>query len=261
MTTDKHTRAVVTRRLDVADDLWTVRIRPEEPVSFKPGQYATLGVEAEPRMIERAYSIASSPLEDELEFFIELVPHGKLTPRLHALKEGDSLWIRKLTRGHFVFDAREDKINHLMISTVTGIAPFVSMARTQVRSIADGAAADRRFYLMQGASRSWELAYSDELSRLDAENDWLTYVPTVSRPHEDADWKGLTGRVHDLVLGQLERFCCGPKETVAYLCGHPGMIEAGRKMLIEAGFANEDVHEEKYWIPKKGADEGDTADA
>lgn len=254
MTTDKHTRGVVTRRLDVADDLWTVRIRPEEKIDFKPGQYATLGVEAEPRMIERAYSIASSPLEDELEFFIEYVPDGKLTPRLHALKEGDTLWIRKLTRGHFVFDDRPGKINHVMIATVTGIAPFVSMARTKIREHAQGGAAnDHRFYMMQGASRSWELAYADELRKLDQENDWLTYVPTVSRPHEDTEWKGLTGRVHDLVVGHLERFCCGPQETVAYLCGHPGMIEAGRKMLIDAGFANEDVHEEKYWVPKKGA--------
>lgn len=258
MTTDKHTRAVITRRLDVADDLWTVRIRPEEPIPFKPGQYATLGVEAEPRMIERAYSIASSPLEDELEFFIELVPHGKLTPRLHALKEGDSLWVRKLTRGHFVLDERPGKKNHVMIATVTGIAPYVSMVRTHARRLADGEVSDQHFYLFQGASRSWELAYDEELRALAERHDWVDYVPTVSRPHEDTDWKGLTGRVHDLVLGELERLCCGPSDSVAYLCGHPGMIEAGRSLLVNAGFANEDVHEEKYWVPKKGT--GDESD-
>lgn len=253
MPTDKHTRAVITRRIDVADDLWTVRIRPETPLDFQPGQYATLGVEAEPRMIERAYSIASSPLEDELEFFIELVPEGKLTPRLYALKEGDSLWVRRIARGHFVFDARPEKIHHVMVSTVTGIAPFVSMSRTEIRRRSAGEASERRFYLLQGASRSWELAYDGEMEELDAANDWLTYIPTVSRPHEDPEWKGLTGRVHDLVLGHLEKFCCAPSDTTVYLCGHPGMIESGKELLIGSGFAAGDIHEEKYWVPKKGA--------
>lgn len=254
MPTDKHTRAVITRRLEIADDLWTMRIRPEEPVGFKPGQYATLGVEADPRPIERAYSIASAPHEGELEFFIELVPEGKLTPRLHALKEGDSLWVRKMTRGHFVFDEREGKTNHLMISTVTGIAPFVSMSRDRAHRLAAGESlATANFFLMQGASRSWELAYSDEMLELERDHEWLRYVPTVSRPHEDSEWKGLTGRVHDLVVGHLERFCCGPSDTVAYLCGHPGMIEAAKGILAEVGFDKADVHDEKYWIPKAGS--------
>lgn len=250
MPTDKHVRGTITSRRDVAPDLWTIRLRPEAAIPFEPGQYATLGVEAEPRMIERAYSIAASPLEEELEFFIELVPEGKLTPRLYALREGDTLWVRKIARGHFVLDARPEKLHHVMVSTVTGIAPFLSMGRTEARRRADGHESDRRFYMLQGASRSWELAYETELRRMDLEYEWLTYVPTVSRPHEDPEWKGLTGRVHDLVLGHLEKFCCEPSSTAVYLCGHPGMIEAAKQMLIEAGFDPKDIHDEKYWIPK-----------
>lgn len=250
MSTDKHARAIITSRRDIAPDLWTVRMRPETPIPFEPGQYCTLGVEAEPRMIERAYSIAASPLEDELEFFIELVPEGKLTPRLYELREGDSLWVRKVARGHFVLDPRPEKIHHVMVSTVTGIAPFLSMGRTEARRRAEGKESDRRFYMLQGASRSWELAYADELMEMDRQYDWLTYVPTVSRPHEDPEWRGLTGRVHELVLGHLEKFCCEPSQTAVYLCGHPGMIESARQMLAGSGFDEKDIHDEKYWIPK-----------
>ena len=258
MATDKHTRAVITSRRDIAADLWTVRIRPETPIPFEPGQYATLGVEAEPRMIERAYSIAASPLEDELEFFIELVPEGKLTPRLYALGVGDSLWVRKVARGHFVLDARPEKVNHVMVSTVTGIAPFLSMGRTEARRRASGESANRRFYVLQGASRSWELAYADELMAMDRDHDWITYVPTVSRPAEDPEWKGLTGRVHELVLGHLEKFCCEAAQTAVYLCGHPGMIESAKQMLVDAGFDPKDIHDEKYWIPKPARAEAET---
>ena len=72
---DKFYRAKILTRADFAADLWMIRVDPGGPFSFKPGQYATLGVQAEEKRIERAYSIVSSPLESEIEFFFELVPY------------------------------------------------------------------------------------------------------------------------------------------------------------------------------------------
>ena len=72
---DKHYQARILERRDVSPDLWIVRIDPGGPFEFRAGQYATLGVEREGKRLERAYSIVSSPYEDSLEFFVELVPH------------------------------------------------------------------------------------------------------------------------------------------------------------------------------------------
>src|ERR1035441_11110770 len=83
---DKHYRARITRRVDFAPDLWMIRIDPRAEFRFTSGQYATLGVERDTRRVERAYSIASSPYERELEFFFELVPEGLTTPPLHDLR-------------------------------------------------------------------------------------------------------------------------------------------------------------------------------
>jgi len=77
---EKFFHAQVTRRVDFAPDLWMFRIRSGGEFKFVPGQYATLGVERDEKRVERPYSIASSPAEDELEFFFELVPEGALTP-------------------------------------------------------------------------------------------------------------------------------------------------------------------------------------
>ena len=74
--TEKFQKAQITFRRDYAPDLWSIRIRPDERLLFKPGQYATLGIEREGQVVERPYSIVSSPVEDEIEFFFELVPHG-----------------------------------------------------------------------------------------------------------------------------------------------------------------------------------------
>ena len=81
---EKFFRAQVTERVDFAPDLWMFRIRSGGEFKFVPGQYATLGVETTGKRVERPYSIASSPTEDEIEFFFELVPEGALTPLLHS---------------------------------------------------------------------------------------------------------------------------------------------------------------------------------
>ncbi len=82
------------------------------------------------KRVERAYSIVSSPYERELEIFIELVEHGELTPLLHKLQVGDELSVRKIAKGRFTLDLKSGHRNHLLLATVTGVAPYVSYVRT-----------------------------------------------------------------------------------------------------------------------------------
>src|SRR5436189_2599143 len=127
---EKHYLAKVIERKDLSEDLWLLRIDPGGPFSFKAGQYATLGVDHDGKRIERAYSIVSSPYEEGLEFFIELVPQGELTPKLYPLKVGDTMHCRKIAKGRFMLDLKSGRTNHFLLATVTGIAPFVSYVRT-----------------------------------------------------------------------------------------------------------------------------------
>ena len=72
MTNSKHCGAVVTSRRDVSSDLWISTIRTDEKLPFLPGQYVTMGFEHEGKLIERPYSVVSSPRDDEMEFFLEI---------------------------------------------------------------------------------------------------------------------------------------------------------------------------------------------
>src|SRR5258708_12709269 len=120
---DKHYHARILERRDLSPELWIMRIDPGGPFEFRAGQYATLGVEQNGRRIERAYSIVSSPYEDALEFFFELVPHGELTPHLYNLKQGDTLLCRKIAKGRFTLALRTARTQHPLVSTVTRISP------------------------------------------------------------------------------------------------------------------------------------------
>jgi ferredoxin--NADP+ reductase len=249
---EKFFRAQITKRVDLSPDLWLIRIRPGGEFKFVPGQYATLGIEGPVKRSERAYSIVSSPYEDELEFFFELVPEGETTPPIYRLQVGDELLMRKIPKGRFTLDTNSGRRNHLLVCTVTGVAPFVSYVRTLYRdwkeSKFDG---ENKLFLLNGASRSWEFGYCEELQKFAREAPWLQYVPTVSRPWDDERWKGETGRVDDVLRKYADMWRLDAGNTVAYLCGHPEMIERGKGILKRIGFTKEILKEEVYWIPSK----------
>ena len=250
---DKFFQAQVTKRVDFAPDLWMFRIRSGGEFKFVPGQYATLGVENGGKRVERPYSIASAPFEDEVEFFFELVPEGALTPQLYKLQPGDALLMRKAPKGRFSLETAGERTNHLCISTVTGVAPFVSYVRTLHKEWKEGRfKGEHKLFLLNGASRPWEFGYLEELRAFAQEIPWFTYVPTVSRPWDHSDWPGEIGRADDVLRKYADQWNLDAGNTVAYLCGHPEMIEHSKAILKRRGFTDRaSVKEEVYWVPAK----------
>jgi ferredoxin--NADP+ reductase len=248
--TDKHLHARVLERRDLSENLCILRIDPGAPFEYRAGQFATLGLEHDGARIERAYSIASSPYEEALEFFVELVPQGDLTPGLFQLQASDTLLCRKIAKGRFTLDLRSGRTRHLLISTVTGIAPFISYVRTLYRDWKNGTGpmpGDHRLFCLQGASYSFEFGYREELEGVASEVPWFKYLPTVSRPSENPGWKGEIGRVEDVLRKHADAWELRPEATSAYLCGHPEMIEKCRSILERAGWKKDAVFEEAYF--------------
>src|ERR1700676_5112696 len=156
--------ARILERRDISEDLWIIRVDPGGEFHFLPGQYATIGVADPDKHHERPYSIVSAPHEKFVEFFLELVAGGEVTPRLHSCRVGDQLTLRKTAKGNLIFNISSGSTNHLLLATVTGVCPFVSYIR-YFREQWVGAKYDgsHRLFLIQGASRSMELGYREEL--------------------------------------------------------------------------------------------------
>jgi ferredoxin/flavodoxin---NADP+ reductase len=246
---DKFFRAEITERRDLADGLWMIRINPGGQFSFTAGQYATLGVDSPTGLVERPYSIVSAPHEPEIEFFFELVPHGALTPLLYERQPGDALFLRKSAKGRFTLDTKSGRTQHLLLCTVTGIAPFVSYVRMLYKEWKEGRfTGEHTLFVVHGASISAELAYRDELETLAGEVPWLNYVATISRPWEDAAWTGETGRVDDLIRKYVHGWSLEASNTTGYLCGHPEMIEHGKAILRRCRWPKEALKEEAYFV-------------
>jgi ferredoxin--NADP+ reductase len=236
----KVTSATIVRRVDLTPEHFKIWLQPAEPFPFEPGQYCTLGV----TNVERPYSIVSAPREPLLELFIELIPppEGHLTPLLHELGVGATVTLRPRAKG--VFLLRPEFRNHVMVSTVTGVAPFVSMLRHWV----DGPADEQRMYVLEGASFVDEFGYDEELAALAARDARVKFVPTCSRPDDprNTSWRGEVGRVNTIVERHVREWGLAVADTCIYACGHPQMIEDLRARYLGTGFAFE---EERFWKP------------
>ena len=239
--------ATLVRRQDLTTDLAYVWVRLDgEPVSFEPGQYLTVGVVADGRLVQRPYSVASAPntaADDGYEFFVRLVPGGAFTSLLWSLPVGHRLRLIG-PKGRFTL-RDDDERTHLFVSSGTGSAPFLARMRA-----AAAAGRPRRVVFVNGVSNVADLGYRAELE------DWessricpVRYVPTVSRPGDPANatWPGRTGRAESVIASVCAENDLRPGNAVAYLCGNPGMVSAGRVALEERGFPESDIQTELYW--------------
>jgi ferredoxin--NADP+ reductase len=143
-----------------------------------------VGLEVEGRPLLRAYSIASANYEDELEFLSIKVQDGPLTSRLQNIRVGDELFVSSKPTGTLVVDHLLPGRNLYLLSTGTGLAPFMSIIR-------DPETYERyeRVILTHGVRRVCDLAYQDViLDELpnneffgDVVRERLIYYPTVTR--------------------------------------------------------------------------------
>ncbi len=264
--------AHVVQRIELNSTLIILRVAPDgwQFSEFIAGQYGVLGLpgraprvahsdkEETPtdpdKLIRRAYSIGSAPSEPGvLEFFISLVAGGALTPRLFALRPGDPVWLATKITGMFTLQDVPDDQNLILISTGTGLTPYMSMLRS-----ASCAGLRRKVLIMNGARHSWDLGYHEELTSVSKHSDRFTYLPIISRPQaEEVPWDGFTGYVQELWgAGQLEehwKHSRDPKDCHVFLCGNPSMTREATQMLERDGFKLHsrrdpgNLHVEKYW--------------
>ncbi len=269
---ENQLNAVILKRSEIAPGLIILAVRPNGWTlpDFEPGQYAVLALpgsakridlsDPEPetlpadKLIKRAYSIASSSKEKEyVELYITLIRSGTLTPRVFALNEGDGIFLGEKFKGMFTLKEVPEQANIVMVATGTGIAPYMSMIRTEFRE-----RPNRRFAVIHGARHSWDLGYRSELSTLAYYFKNFAYLPVISRPGDEKEgWTGNTGHVQNLwrekVLEQRWGAPLKPENTHIFLCGAPAMAEEMSQLLESEGFKEHkkkepgQVHLERFW--------------
>ena len=261
---DERYNASLVRRVDQHENLGYFWVKFDgEPTPFEPGQYMTIGVFVDGRIVQRPYSVASAPVDagdTGYEMYLRLVQGGTFTPVLWDLPVGHRMRMIG-PKGKFMLEPSDDRV-HLFVSSGTGNAPFIAMMR---QMLADGR--PRKAVFLNGVSYARDLGYRDLVEGWESSGEYpVRYIPTVSRPNDpaNADWAGRTGRVETIVGPIFDELGLRPDDTVAYLCGNPDMIIAAEQTLLGLGMTEEAVKKELYW-PKgkepRGASGADLAAA
>src|ERR1700730_11022128 len=99
---EKYASAVAVARRVLCKGLWILRLKPEVELPYRPGQYVTIGLPRNGRVIERPYSICSAPTDPEIELFIERVPEGELSHPLYELDLVAEMVVRRRAKEHLL---------------------------------------------------------------------------------------------------------------------------------------------------------------
>ena len=220
------------------DTLFSFKVTRDPGLRFQNGQFVMIGLEVDGRPLLRAYSIASPNYEEHLEFFSIKVQDGPLTSRLQHLKEGDELIVSRKPTGTLVLDDLLPGKHLYLLSTGTGLAPFMSV-------IQDPETYERfeKVILIHGVRYVNEVAYEQFITQELPENEFfgdavrekLIYYPTVTRePYRNQ------GRLTDLMrsgklFSDIGLPPINPQDDRAMICGSPSMLDETSEVLDSFG--------------------------
>jgi len=236
------------------DSLFSFTATRDPSFRFVSGQFAMIGLEIEGRPLLRAYSMASANHEDNLEFFSIKVPNGPLTSKLQHLKEGDIILVGRKPTGTLIQDNLLPGRRLYLLSTGTGLAPFVSIIKdpeTYTRF--------EKIVLVHGCRQIAELAYGEKIVADLSEHEYfselardqLVYYPTVTRePFRNR------GRITHLIdNGRLFQDIGQPPLDLAedrvMLCGSPAMLADLKPLLERRGFSEGSHSEPGHFVIEK----------
>jgi ferredoxin--NADP+ reductase len=207
------------------DTLFSLRVEGV-PLGFDAGQFVRIALDIDGERVARAFSFVNPPQDPVLEFYGVIVPQGPLSPRLATLKAGDALQVAGNPAGFLILSEVPDAQTLWLISTGTGLAPFLSIVRTE--------APWKRFrniVVVHAVRYGNELTYREVIEKSGAR-----YVSFVSRETVPGS---LAGRIPAAIAdGRLEGaagLALSPETSHVMLCGNPQMLKDATAALMARG--------------------------
>ena len=221
------------------DRLFSFTTTRDMSLRFLNGHFTMIGLRVNGKPLLRAYSVVSPNHQETLEFLSIKVQDGPLTSKLQHIQVGDSIIVGKKPTGTLVIDYLLPGKRLYMMSSGTGLAPFLSIIR-------DPATYEKfaEVVLVHGVREVAELAYRDTITTELPQDEFLgemvsaqlRYYPTVTREAFEH-----TGRITDLIESSKLFTDLGvppinPADDRVMICGSPGLLRDLKGMLEERGF-------------------------
>ena len=221
------------------ESLFSFKTSRDQTLRFENGHFVMLGMEVDGKPLMRAYSIASPNYDEELEFLSIKVADGPLTSRLQNIQVGDELFVSSKPTGTLVADHLLDGRNLYLISTGTGLAPFISIIQDpEVYEKFD------RIILTHGVRYTSELAYQEFITNQLPNNPFfgeevrekLVYYPTVTREEFSTQGRLTNLMSSGKMFADIGLDKADPEHDRFMICGSPSMLKDTCDILDDWGF-------------------------
>ena len=126
-------------------------------LDFQAGQFVRIALE---ESLARPFSFVNPPLDPLLEFYGIVVPEGPLSPRLARLRAAERLLGASNPAGFLILPEVSPPQTLWLVSTGTGIAPFLSILQTE-----EPWPRFRDVVLVHAVRHARELVYQDAISQ------------------------------------------------------------------------------------------------
>ncbi|MGK7942723.1 MAG: 2Fe-2S iron-sulfur cluster-binding protein [Crocosphaera sp.] len=235
-------------------DVKTFRFVATSPTLFnyKPGQFVTLKLNINGKIIKRSYSISSTPSRPHtLEITVKRVPPpvdvpdappGLVSNWLHDhFKVGDEITLTGPSGKFTCVDNNASKL--LLISAGSGITPMMSMSRWALDTVAN-----RDIVFLHSAKTPKDIIYRRELEAMATNHNNFHLALNITRNAVSEPWWGFTGRLNEILLPAI---CPDFKDRVIYVCGPDGFMKGVKNLVNSLGFPMENYYQESFGISKK----------
>ncbi|QJC29937.1 ferredoxin--NADP(+) reductase [Enterobacteriaceae endosymbiont of Plateumaris sericea] len=221
---------------------------------FIPGQFTKLSLIIDGKRIHRAYSYINSPENINHEFYIKNIEtKGHLTPYLYKLNNNDEIMISKNASGIFTINNINSCKNLWMISTGTGIGPYLSILQ-------NGSYLEKfkNIILIHAVKYITDLSYINLIDKLKIKFQNKLIIQIITSREKKQNHLLLKGHIPELIKnGVLEKkigIIINKNNSHIMLCGNPQMVYDTQKLLEENYGLSKNLKNkkgnitvEKYW--------------
>ncbi|WMC18925.1 MAG: FAD-binding oxidoreductase [Enterobacteriaceae bacterium PSpicST2] len=214
---------------------------------FISGQFTKIAFIKKKKIINRAYSFVNSSNNLILEFYILFIPNGKLSYKLFNLKIGSKILISNKSFGVFILKKIPNCDTLWMISSGTGIGPYLSILREN-----KNLERFKNLILINSNKFIKNCNYNFEIKKL--RDNYYGKLRVLNIISQENIYGTLKGRINNLIYnGILEKIIglgLNYKKSHIMLCGNPLMIKETKNILLK--LRNMDIYKnnitiERYW--------------
>jgi NAD(P)H-flavin reductase/hemoglobin-like flavoprotein len=214
--------ATVVEHQRLSWDLAIVRLKPDQPVPYRAGQYVSIEAPQRPRLW-RYLSPANAPRPDgQLEFHVRAVDGGWVSRAIVGHAQLGDVWRIGPPMGRLSVDRRSGR-DVLMIAGGTGVAPMRAMLEELTRW-----GGNPQVHLFVGGRTRADLYDLETLHGMASTNPWLTVVPVLEQE------PGAAGTEQGTLADVVTRHGAWTEHDVL-VCGSPAMIRATVSRMLVAG--------------------------